>query len=172
MSEPTCIWNKKSADMAVQIVLTLGTDMIIKGIPGQTFVYMIGEGRNKKPLGPGVLKKRILSVFNWIVSQTQGFKVPLLVNFQHGDAPTIALGMIQAFSSSLSEKLDALENVGLNMPRISFWWRNGPSSPLMLISNLSQTQGKIGFPLDGIKTINVHGVMQQSDRIILLEEIP
>jgi hypothetical protein len=172
MNKPTCVWNKKLADMAVQIVLALGTDLIIQGIPGQTFVYMIGEGRNKKPLGSGVSKKRILSVFNWIISQTQGFKVPLLVNFQHGDAPTIALGMIQAFSSSLSEKLDALEKVGLNMPRISFYWHNGPSSPLMLISNLSQTQGKMGLPLDGIKTINIYGVIQQSDRIIRLEKIP
>ena len=108
MNEQKCVWSEERADLAVKNVLKLGTDLITKKIPGQTFVYMSGTGKDAKPVGPEVSKKRIVSVFNWIISQTKGFRIPLLVNFSHGDAPTIALGMIRALSPSLTNELYAL----------------------------------------------------------------
>ena len=173
MNEPKCVWSKKLADVAVQTVLTLGTDLIIKRIPGQTYVYMHGdgEGKNRKPLGPEVSRKRIISVFNWIIAQTKGFRVPLLVNFSHGDAPTVGLGIL-ACDPMLSNELYALEKAGLHMPRINFGWHNGPLSPLMMVSNLERTQGIMGYPLDGVTTINIHGVIQKPERIMFLEDIP
>lgn len=172
MNEPKCVWNKKLANVAVETVLTLGRTMVFKRIPGETFVYMTGEGADKKPLGPAVSKKRILSVFNWIISQTNGFRFPLLVNFRHGDAPTIAMGMIRSFSPDLSNELYALEKAGLRMPRIDFGWHNGPSSPFMLISNLERSKGNMGFDLYEVRTISVHGTAQRPERIILLKNIP
>ena len=170
MNEPTCVWSRGLADEAVKTVLKLGTALIIKRIPSQRFVYLAGEGKNMKMVK--VSRERILSVFNWIISQTKGFRIPLLVNFRHGDAPTIALGMIRALSPHLSIELYALEKVGKHMPSVQFGWDGGPGRCYVLISNLSRTQGKMGFPLDGVKIINIHGVRQQPERIILLEKIP
>lgn len=158
-------WHQIESETAVHIVMNIALELIKAGIPGDTYVYKYGEHSYS------VQKCKLISVFKWIVGQTEEFKVPIMVNFRHGVAPVIGLCFDQVLGATLSNKLYAIEQTGIEVPRFGFGWHNGPGSPYIILSNLTRSLGNQGEKLDGVTIINIHGEAQAPEQVVLLEAI-
>ena len=148
-------------------VLRTANILINQAVPGKIWKCM-----HKDTEEISVPKAKIISDFKWIVEQTKGFTVPLMVNFRHGKAVPIGLFFATAVHPSLSNQLYALRKKGIQVPSFADGWHTGPISPYIMFSNRSRTKGIQGYSLDGVSVINIHGEAQLPEQVILLDDIP
>jgi hypothetical protein len=159
---------KEQAEFAVRTVLKNARRLINK-IPGKSWQYQTKDPVSEFLRAP-VAKVKILSVFEWIVRKTKGFRVPIMVNFSHGEAPIIGLCFCFSQFRELSSMLYSLHMHGVPMPCISTGWHHGPHSPFIFFSDLLRKQRAVG-ETKGVSVISIHGKIELPKHTVLLEDI-
>jgi len=163
------------AEIAEVLLVVLTIKWINKVVPGDTYdCEVVGEGGGKKTKF-SIPKARIITVFLWIIGRTEGFSIPLLVNFYHGEAVAIGL-FLDRFShgGGLNSDLDRLIRAGYQMPSINAGWHNGPGpgNCFLMISNLDHSNGMFGRDYNGVAVINIYGKKLSSpEQDVLLDNI-
>jgi hypothetical protein len=159
------VWyNKAEAQKAELIVLAIALRIINERIPGDTYTY------KRKGRTCSIPKARIISVFRWIVRQTECFKIPIEVNFWHHPAAEIGFCLSWIFHPTLSNELYALEKEGAHVPRFSDFSSGGVWG--VMFSNLSRSRGNLGEGLAGVTIINVYSKPPNPTRVVMLDSIP
>lgn len=144
-------WTREKAMVAEQIVLAVA-DTFIRGLGKRVTFSRV----NKTDFNGSVATERVKAVFKWIVKQTKGFRIPVMVNFSHGDAPFIGMCFVQ-ISTTISNKLYGLNKELGCLPAMYEGWHNGPHSPYLMLSDMFRRKGNQGFGLEGVKIINIEG---------------
>jgi hypothetical protein len=157
------------SETAINIVRTLALKIVNQLIPGKTWECTI----RSKSHPVKIMKSRIIMVLNKILEETQGFTIPLEVNFCYGEAAAIGffLGHEVFISHRLPKDFDALHKSGIQVPSVASGWYNGAESYYVLISDLQQKKGIQGFGHDGVTVIEIHDGIVPQRRILLLQDI-
>lgn len=144
-------WTNAKAMVADSSVLQIGKSLI-RGLGKKVVFDRVNGGDFKGEVSTA----KVEAVFRWIVNQTKGFRVPVMINFQRGEAPIIGLTFCR-IGTELSNKLYALDQQLHCIPWIAVGWHSGPSSPYMMISDMFRIRGKQGYSLEGVQVINIIG---------------
>lgn len=147
--------------MARQIVLRLGGRLLNERIPGE--VYRLKEPGDSPEVS--VPKVKILAVFHRIVDQSNGFQIPVTVNFKGQIASVIGYCLDRAFHGhGLSSQLSAINKAGLPVPAVT------TGSGYLSFSNLDRTAGTHAEPSKGSLVINLCDELPTPERDVRLDD--
>ncbi|MCX6722328.1 MAG: hypothetical protein NTY04_04050 [Candidatus Staskawiczbacteria bacterium] len=144
-------WTENKAVVAEQIVLEVATSLI-RGL-GEKVTF---NGIDWESFKGSIATAKVEAVFKWIVKQTKGFRIPVMVNFSQGDAPLIGMCFVQ-IGTAISNKFYGLNKELGCIPAMYEGWHNGPHSPYIMISDMFHRKGNQGFGLEGVKIIDILG---------------
>jgi hypothetical protein len=143
-------------------VLTHALKLINEGVPGDTFVY---RPRIAQPPLLSVPKRRVLTVFEWIVRQTKGFSVPGKVVFRYGRAIAIGHCLGNNLYPELNSRLLALNCAGVPVPRIVASWDVSWHNPYITLSHLPSSRWR--SPAKAPRVIEIHDETEAPQSIVV-----
>jgi len=161
-------WNRADAEIALELFNRLLLENINRVIPGKTYDW---DFKIRRFIKKGIQKTTIIKTIKWIVDQTHGFKVPLMVNFLYGEAAVVGYCLAKVFDVHLPNALYEQEKNGIRVPTVASGWHHGPDKCYIMISNLQGSRGKQGYSLEGVTIINIHGEMDPGQRTVQYKDI-
>ena len=160
-------WNERDSATAVSIVTSLALKLIEDIVEGDTFRFKLAEPVTEVT----VQKALIISVFEWIVKQTEGFKKAIRINFRYGNAPAIGLFFCYELSHRLGNQLYELNGKGISVPSFEAGWYYGPGSCYVRFSDLYRKFGAPGKGSENVADIELCGARPPRVQTVMLDSI-
>ena len=164
-----------NSEIAEFIVMELISNLIDERVPGEVYTYR--SLINSKSEIYFVSRSKILAVITWIIMQAKAFEIPILINFQYGNATVVGkcfnhiLGPLSPDKPGLDILLSDVFHSGIKVPKFNTGNSNGPEFPYIMFSDYSRGYGMKRDNLKYVKIISLQDTDKVAETIVPFSDI-